>query len=120
MAGLRGPLPTPPHLRSVRNARRRPRARGLQDDVERVLRVRAEELNRLALRLLKRAERKPTMRTPSNGEQASPLFAAAHKLFEAADRIYLRLGRLAPEADAPGGPGANTDDELEAFRRATH
>lgn len=117
--GLRGPLPTPAHLRSVRNARNR-RAAGLAPAIERQLLARADELHRVGLKLLKRAERKPTMRTPSNGEQANPLFGQSQKLFDAADRIHMRLGRLKPEADGKGEPESADADPLEAFRRAKH
>lgn len=114
--GLRGPIPMSPADRALRRASGRPMpARQLDRQVERLLLARAEALHCLGLRLLKRAEGRPTGRTPSNGEQASPLFAAAHKCFEAADRIYLRLGRMtadeAPAADA---------DPLDTFRRAKH
>lgn len=115
--GLRGPLPTLAHLRAVRNARRRP-APGLTPAIERQLLARADELQRIGLKLLKRAELKPTLKTRSNGEQANPLFGQSQKLFDAADRIHMRLGRLKPEAEDE--TKSADADPLEAFRRAKH
>ncbi|MBI4636117.1 MAG: hypothetical protein HY727_07175 [Candidatus Rokubacteria bacterium] len=118
--GLRGPLPTAAPLRAVRNSHRRRRASaGLAPEIERLLLARAQELHRIGLALLKRAERKPTGKTPSNGEQASPLFSAAHKCFAEADRIYLRLGRLQPDSADEESLAADPDP-LEIFRRAKH
>lgn len=119
--GLRGPIPMSPSARALRQARGRPpiAARFLDRQLERLLLARAEALHRLGLRLLKRAERRPSGRTPSNGEQASPLFGAAHRCFEAADRIYLRLGRLMPDARDEESSAADADP-LEIFRRAKH
>lgn len=116
--GLRGPLPRPAALRAVHNARARGGGRArLARVIEQELLARADELQRVGLKLLKRAERKPTVMTRSNGEQANPLFGQSQKLFDAADRIRMRLGRLTPETE---GDAHSDSGSLEAFRRAKH
>ncbi len=83
-------------LRVLRGGRRRAADRPVAMPIAR-LKARAEELEALGRQLLARARRHPTRKTHHHGTQPSAELSAALKLFEAADRAWARLQRLAPK-----------------------
>lgn len=80
------------------------------------LTIRAEELEAIGMKLVQIGTRAPLVRTRSKGPQLSPKFSAGLKLLEAANDIWERLYRLAPEEPKAPNPKAS----LDAFRRARH
>ena len=81
--------------------------------------TRAEKLEKLGLRMIEQATKKPTTRTPSNGVQLSAKLSGGLKLLEAADRIWIRLGRVrAPKAASSSGfLKGGTPPSLDDYRQ---
>jgi hypothetical protein len=75
------------------------------------------ELRRVGIALLKKAEKKPTIYTKSNGEQISPTLRAALECLEAADRCEGRFVRRMDGDRASAGTQREPKDELDAFRK---
>lgn len=106
--GARGPLPK---SGALGDARHRSRLLHLPDAAKLAGPKRAEKLEQLATRLLD-GVRVATARTKNNGVQIHPQLAAALRLFEAADRIWQRLGRATPSGPSPSAAAKSKWDGL--------
>lgn len=95
--GARGPRPK---SGALGDARHRSLLLHLPDAARLAGPKRAEKLEQVATRLLG-GVRAATARTKNNGVQIHPKLAAALRLFEAADRIWQRLGRATPSGSSP-------------------
>lgn len=102
--GLRGPK-SDSQTRAARGTRDRSKP-FRNDAAKRAWGVRADKLETLGMAMIERASGRPTSKTPSNGTQIAAQLTAGMKLLEAADRIWIRLGRLEPDAKPPPTAGS--------------
>lgn len=112
--GLRGPLGMSDEERAARGGRDR-RSSTVTDVALRAWAKRAEQLERLGLRMIEQASKAPAVKSRANGVQISAKLSAGLKLLDAADKIWARLGRVG--TTRKGGAAATPGDQLDAFRR---
>lgn len=103
--------------RQARGARDRRAPCTIPDAARRAWAKRAEELERSGMRMIAAASRAATVKSRANGQQMSPKLAAGLKLLEAADRLWARLGRIAPERTSGERAPASKPRSLASYRQ---
>lgn len=90
-------MPVERGLRALRGGKKKSASEPMPSEAYMVLRARAKKLEDLADALFKRAKRKPTRTTKSNGIQMSAELQAALRCGDAATKLWLQLQRLGPK-----------------------